>query len=70
METYSAVEEKEEYQPCKLVVLNRKEQLHSKRSYWAVRRGQDIFFSAMALLLLWPIMLIIAFFIKPLPEFT
>ena len=60
METYSAVEEREEYQPCKLVVLNRKEQLRSKRGYWVLRRGQDIFFSALALLLLWPILLVIA----------
>ena len=60
METYSAVEEKEKYQPCELVVLDRKEQLHSKRGYWALRRGQDIFFSALALLVLWPIMLIVA----------
>ena len=60
METNSAVEEREEYRPCQLVVLNRKEQLRSKRGYWALRRGQDIFFSALALLLLWPIMLIIA----------
>ena len=60
METKSAVEEREEYRPCKLVVLDRKEQLRSKRGYWALRRGQDIFFSALALLLLWPIMLIVA----------
>ena len=60
MKTDSTVEEREEYQPCKLVVLDRKEQLRSKRRYWMLRRGQDIFFSALALLLLWPIMLIIA----------
>ena len=51
METTTVVEEREEYQPCKLVVLDRKEQLHSKRGYWALRRGQDIFFSALALLI-------------------
>ena len=63
METKSAVEEREEYQPCKLVVLNRKEQLRSKRGYWALRRAQDIFFSAIAILLLLPIMLIVALII-------
>ena len=63
METNTAVEEREEYQPCKLVVLDRKQQLHSKRGYWVLRRGQDIFFSALALLLLWPIMLIVALII-------
>ena len=52
MKTDSTVEEREEYQPCKLVVLDRKEQLRSKRRYWMLRRGQDIFFSALALLLL------------------
>ena len=49
--------------PQKLDVLNREEQLHTKRGYWAVRRGQDIFFSALALLLLWPVMLIVALII-------
>ena len=63
METKSAVEEREEYQPCKLVVLNRKEQLRSKRGYCALRRAQDIFFSAIAILLLLPIMLIVALII-------
>ena len=43
-----------------LVTLNRKEQLRRKKSYWVLRRGQDIFFSALALLLLWPVMLIVA----------
>ena len=43
-----------------LVVLDRKEQLHTKRGYWILRRGQDIFFSLIALLILWPIMLIVA----------
>ncbi|MBQ7416147.1 MAG: sugar transferase [Oscillospiraceae bacterium] len=63
MEAYSAVKEKEEYKAPELVVLDRKELLRSKRGYWALRRGQDIFFSALALLLLWPIMLIIALII-------
>ena len=57
METYSAVENRTEE---KLVKLNRKEQLRTKRGYWALRRGQDIFFSLIALLILWPVMLIVA----------
>ena len=36
------------------------EQLNSKRFYWVLRRGQDIFFSALALLVLFPLMLIVA----------
>ena len=60
METCSAVEDKEKYNAAELVVLDRKEQLRSKRGYWVLRRGQDILFSALALLMLWPIMLIIA----------
>ena len=60
METYSAVENKEKEQDHTLVVLNRKEQLEAKKGYWMLRRGQDIFFSVLALLLLWPIMLIVA----------
>ena len=60
MKTNTAVAEKEKYTTPELVVLDRKEQLHSKRGYWALRRSQDIFFSALALLILWPIMLIIA----------
>ena len=55
MKTNSAVEEKEP-----LVVLNRKEQLRSKRGYWILRRGQDILFSLIALLILLPIILIVA----------
>ena len=58
MET--TVEERKAYEPCKLVLLDRKEQLHSKRGYWALRRSQDIFFSAAALLVLWPLMLLVA----------
>ena len=40
--------------------LVREEVLRSRKSYWILRRGQDILFSAAALLLLWPIMLIVA----------
>lgn len=44
----------------KLVHLDRTEQLRAKKRYWVLRRGQDIFFSAFALLLLWPLMAILA----------
>lgn len=44
----------------KLVKLDRKEQLHTKRMYWILRRGQDIFFSFLALVLLSPLMLVLA----------
>ena len=57
MKTHSTVDENKN---GKLVVLDRKEQLHTKKGYWAVRRAQDIFFSALALLILWPVMLITA----------
>ena len=60
METYSAVENRTEEKSEKLVKLNRKEQLRTKRGYWMLRRGQDVFFSLIALLLLWPVMLIVA----------
>lgn len=45
---------------AELVTIDRDEQLHTRRGYWAVRRGQDIFFTVLALLILWPIMLITA----------
>lgn len=43
-----------------LVRLDRDEQLRTKKGYWALRRGQDIFFSALALAVLWPLLLITA----------
>lgn len=46
-----------------LVRLNRKEQLRKKKGYWMLRRGQDILFSAMGLLVLWPVMLVTAIII-------
>ena len=46
-----------------LVKLDRKEQLHTKRGYWFWRRTQDIIFSFLALLLLWPFMLLVALII-------
>ncbi|MCD8367325.1 MAG: sugar transferase [Clostridiales bacterium] len=42
------------------VVLDRKAELYRKRRYWVLRRGQDILFSAIALLILWPFLLLIA----------
>ena len=44
----------------RLVTLDRKEQLRTKRGYWILRRGQDIIFSALALALLLPVMAIVA----------
>ncbi len=40
--------------------LNRKSVLRQGRKYWILRRAQDIVFSALALLLLWPLMLVVA----------
>ncbi len=42
------------------VVLDRKAELYRKRRYWVLRRGQDILFSAIALLILWPFLLLVA----------
>ena len=58
METNSAVQDKSNEHEQELVVLDRIEQLRTKKGYWILRRGQDILFSLMALLLLWPVMLI------------
>lgn len=60
METNSAVQEKSNEHEQELVVLDRGEQLRAKKGYWILRRGQDIFFSLTALLILWPVMLIVA----------
>ncbi len=43
--------------------LDRGEVLHSKRLYWIGRRIQDIMFSTIALLVLWPLILICAILI-------
>ena len=43
-----------------LVVLDRKEQLRRKRRYWILRRAQDLLFSALALTVLSPLMLVLA----------
>lgn len=58
MKTNSAVQDRLHGQ--ELVVLNRSEQLKAKKGYWVLRRGQDIVFSLIGLLLLWPVMLIVA----------
>ncbi len=42
------------------VLFDRREVLDSKKNYWYLRRAQDIFFSALALIVLSPVMLIIA----------
>lgn len=42
------------------VVLDRKAELYRKRRYWVLRRGQDILFSTIALLVLWPFLLLVA----------
>lgn len=60
MATYSAVEDMDGKQDKDLVVLDRKEQLVTKKSYWFWRRFQDIILSALALLVLWPVMLVTA----------
>ena len=60
METYSPVDRKDDSQGQSLVKLNRSEQLRRKKLYWVLRRGQDILFSSVALLLLLPVMLILA----------
>ena len=44
-------------------LLNREEVIASKRAYWILRRGQDIFFSVLALITLLPLMLIVALII-------
>lgn len=60
MRANSPAEEIKKPDGQKLVRLNRKEQLRAKRMYWILRRGQDIFFSALALLLLFPLMAVLA----------
>ncbi|MDO4354886.1 MAG: sugar transferase [Clostridia bacterium] len=42
------------------IVLNRKRILRTNKGYWIGRRVQDIFFSTLALLVLWPLMLVVA----------
>lgn len=42
------------------IVLDREQVLQTNKEYWFGRRVQDIFFSLLALLVLWPLMLIVA----------
>ena len=42
------------------VYINREDVLKTNRRYWFIKRLQDIFFSALALIVLWPVMLITA----------
>lgn len=49
--------------PSSSTVLDRKYELNRKRVYWFFRRGQDIIFSAMALIILFPFLLLIAIII-------
>lgn len=44
-------------------MLNREEVLRRRKGYWFIRRAQDILISSLALLLLWPLMLVIAIII-------
>lgn len=49
--------------PPRQDMLNREEVLRKRRGYWFVRRTQDLLISSIALLLLWPLMLVIAIII-------
>lgn len=49
--------------PKQAEMLDREEVLRKRRGYWFVRRTQDLLLSLGALLLLWPIMLIVAIII-------
>lgn len=63
MKANSPIEDKQKPRSQKLVKLDRNEQLRAKKFYWILRRGQDIFFSALALLLLLPLMAVLALII-------
>lgn len=41
-------------------VFDRKQELRSHKGYWALRRGQDVFFSGLALVVLSPVLLLTA----------
>ena len=49
------------------VKVYRERVLYDKKAYWIGRRLQDIVFSAIALMVLWPLMLIIAILIFIIP---
>ena len=58
MRANTPVQETEKPHGQRLVHLDRKEQLRAKKAYWFIRRLQDIVFSALALLLLLPLLLL------------
>ena len=60
MKTDTPIRETKKTNGQKLAQLDRDEQLHTKKRYWFLRRSQDIFFSALALVLLSPLMLVLA----------
>lgn len=60
MKASTPVQETEKPHGQKLVHLDRKEQLRAKKAYWFLRRLQDIVFSALALLVLLPVMVVVA----------
>ena len=60
MKANTPVQETEKPHGQKLVHLDRKEQLRAKKAYWFLRRLQDIVFSALALLVLLPVMAVVA----------
>lgn len=59
----NSVEIKPEIQIMQKTIIDRKAILHRDRGYWFLRRLQDIILSLLALLVLWPVMLIIAIII-------
>ena len=62
VEYVSAVQESVDGNPDHIKVY-RERVLHDKKAYWVGRRLQDIVFSVIALMVLWPVMLIIAILI-------
>lgn len=54
----NAVEDKQTL--ARLPLLDREEILRRDSRYWKIRRTQDVILSALALLVLWPVMLIVA----------
>lgn len=59
-ENVKKINRKKDFHETKWTILDRKEQLRSKRRYWMLRRTQDVVFSAIALVVLSPLMLFIA----------
>jgi len=50
----------EEKTVAREVVLEREKVLIKRKKYWILRRLQDVFFSLLALLVLWPVILVVA----------